>query len=114
VTVFNHFGDKHGLIEAAVARIADAKVDEYRRALLSDGPWPERLRSIIKDKGRVLRGFGGEFVSALYREYPDLVRRVAEIRPRILNEVTYPFLEEGRRLGYVPAERWRWRRSSSF
>jgi AcrR family transcriptional regulator len=59
VTVFNHFGDKHGLIEAAVARIADAKVDEYRRALLSDGPWPERLRSIIKDKGRVLRGLEG-------------------------------------------------------
>jgi len=104
VTVFNHFGDKYGLIEAAVARIADSKVEEYRRVLGSEDPWPERLRSVLADKERVLRGFKGEFVSALYREYPELARRAAEIQPRILNEVTYPFLEEGRRLGYVPLD----------
>ncbi|MGC9472470.1 MAG: hypothetical protein ACP5D1_13120 [Bacteroidales bacterium] len=29
------------------------------------------------------------------------MKRIAEVRPRILDEITYPFLEEGKRLGHV-------------
>jgi len=102
VTVFNHFGNKYSLIETVVARIADEKVAEYRRILGSDAPWPERLRAVILDKHQVLHDFQGQFITTLYREYPELVKRIAEVQPRIRDEIIYPFLEEGKRRGYVP------------
>jgi len=102
VTVFNHFGDKYTLIETVVARIADKKVEEYRQILGSERPWTDRLRTVILDKQRTLHDFQGQFITTLYREYPELVKRIAEVQPRIREEIMFPFLEEGKRLGYVP------------
>ncbi len=53
------------------------------------------------DKQTSLGEFQGEFLKNLYREFPDLVRRLGELRPRIHEEIMLPFLDEGRRLGYV-------------
>lgn len=102
VTIYNHFGDKYHLVEAVVSAVVEAKVEEYRRILTSDDPWPQRLRAVILDKRKTLREFDGELLQALYREFPDLVQRVRELRPRVQQTIMYPFLEEGRRLGHVP------------
>ena len=59
VTIYNHFGDKYHLVEAAVMRISEEKIDEYRSILLGDGPWIERLRTVIVDKKRYCVTIGG-------------------------------------------------------
>ena len=100
-TIYNHFGDKHRLVEEVVSDVADSKVEAYRQILTSQAPWPERLRAVIVDKQTSLREFQGEFLKNLYREFPDLVRRIGELRPRIYDTIILPFLDEGRRLGYV-------------
>lgn len=100
-TIYNHFGDKHRLVEEAISAVADSKVEAYRQILTSEAPWPERLRAVVLDKQTSLRDFQGEFLKNLYREFPDLVRRIGELRPRIYENIMLPFLDEGRRLGYV-------------
>jgi len=100
-TIYNHFGDKHRLVEEVVSALVDTKIETYRRILTSQAPWPDRLRTVILDKQASLRDFQGEFLKNLYREFPDLVWRIGEIRPRIYENVILPFLDEGRRLGHV-------------
>ena len=103
VTIFNHFGNKYQLVEEVVAMIADEKVEKYRQVLISEKPWTERLQMIITDKRKTLRDFKGEFLMSLFREYPELKKRILNIQPRIRKEIIFPFLDEGRRLGTVPA-----------
>lgn len=104
VTIYNHFGDKYHLVEAVVMRIANEKIDEYRSILSGDGPWIERLRTVIVDKKKTLRDYRGEYLETLYSEYPDLVREVRTMQLSAREGITYPFLDEGRELGYVPAD----------
>ncbi len=104
VSIYNHFRDKHGLVETAFTRLTEEKTEEYRRILRSEAPWIERLRTVVRDKKKTLRDFRGELLETIYREYPDLIRRLAEAKLRVRESLTYPFLDEGRRLGHVPAE----------
>ena len=103
VTIYNHFGDKYALVEAVVIRMAEGKIEEYRRILSSPRPWLERLRTVIIDKKKTLRMFRGEYLLTLYRECPSLVERMRDIQLDVREGITYPFLDEGRRLGTVPA-----------
>jgi len=102
VTIYNHFGDKYNLVEAAITELAEEKAEEYRKSLTSGAPWIERFRTVILNKKKTLRAFGGEFLETLYREYPDQVKRIREVQLRTRAGITYPFLDEGRRLGHVP------------
>ena len=104
VTIYNHFRDKYHLVEAAVLRIAQEKIEEYRGILFSDAPWMERLRTAILDKRKSLRDFRGELLDTLYREYPELLKELRDRELRAREAITYPFLDEGRRLGHVPRD----------
>ena len=57
---------------------------------------------MIFDKRKTLRDFQGELLQNLYQEFPDLVLRLRDLRPLVQETIIYPFLDEGRRLGYIP------------
>ena len=104
VTIYNHFGDKRSLVEAVVERISGQKLKEYTNIIQSGAPWMERLRAVIIDKKRLFQDFLGELYETLYHEYPESVRRLKEIKAQVQEDITYPFLDEGRRLGLVPKD----------
>ncbi len=102
VTVYNHFTDKQGLIEEALRKLTRDKIKQYGRILSSDRPWAERLNAVVLDKYRVAGEYGGEVLETLYRELPGLVSEIREMQLKMQNKVTFAFLDEGRRLGFVP------------
>jgi AcrR family transcriptional regulator len=103
VTIYNHFGDKRGLVRAAVLAMTERKLSDYRHILTSDEPWMNRLRSVITDKKRSFRDLAGVFLDGLYQEYPDILNEVRDLQNRVREEIMYPFLDEGRDLGCIPA-----------
>ena len=80
------------------------RINLYREILTSNAPWPERLRTVVLDKKQLLREYQGEFIETIYREYPDLVRELRELQDDARTSITYPFLDEGRSLGFVPED----------
>ncbi|MBN1685669.1 MAG: TetR/AcrR family transcriptional regulator [Spirochaetales bacterium] len=104
VTVYNHFTDKRGLIEASVREMMQSKIEGYREILVSDRPWQERLNEIVLDKFRTVRDYSGEILGTLYYEMPDLMDEIKNLKLKLENEVTYSFLDEGRKLGFVPMD----------
>ena len=104
VTIYNHFGDKHGLVAEVMKQLSAEKIEQYRQVLTSDAPWTQRLRAVIVDKKKAFREYRGEFIETLYREYPEVIRDIRERQVNARESITYPFLDEGRRLGYVPRD----------
>ncbi len=104
VTIYNHFGDKRGLVEEVLRQMTMERIDLYREILTSDAPWPERLRTVMLDKKQLLREYQGEFIETIYREYPDLIRELRDLQDHARTSITCPFLDEGRSRGFVPAD----------
>lgn len=104
VSVYNHFTDKINLVKAAVMTISEEMFAEFRRIMASDRPWRERLEKIILRKHQSFLEFRGDFIETLYRDLPDLVEEIRERQLRVREEITDAFLDEGRRLGFIPAE----------
>ena len=103
VTIYNHFGDKAGLVEAVLVGVAEQRIEAYREILKADAPWSERLARVVRDKRRLLRDFHGEYMPTMYRQYPEIVARLRDMQLTARDSLTIPFLEEGRKLGCVPA-----------
>ena len=102
VTIYNHFTDRRGLIEEALRKLTRDKIEQYGQILSSERPWAERLNAVVLDKYRLAAEYGGEVLETLYGELPDLVSEIREMQLKKQNEVTFSFLDEGRRLGFVP------------
>jgi AcrR family transcriptional regulator len=102
VTIYNHFESKESLIRETLKHLLEAKLDEYQEILLADRPYLDKVESILMDKTALMDQFRGELFSALYRDHPELIAYADGLRREILEKVTFPFLDKGRELGYVP------------
>ena len=89
VTIYNHFGDKAGLVEAVLVGVAEQRIEAYREILKADAPWSERLARVVRDKRRLLRDL----------EIPvDIIvvgQAFAERYGDIPGSVLYPAFREG-------------------
>jgi len=102
VTVYNHFTDKQHLIEESLKTSLHKKIDHYSKILDSDKPWMTRLETVIRDKMRTVREYGGEYLEMLCNELPELIAEIRDHQLKMQNEITFKFLDEGRNLGFVP------------
>jgi AcrR family transcriptional regulator len=104
VTVYNHFDDKRRLVEESLRMVLHDKLTHYTEILTSEEPWLERLDSIIRDKIRTVREYGGEYLETLYKDLPALVEEIRTFQLQIRNQYTFTFFDEGRELGFVPKD----------
>lgn len=104
VTVYNHFGDKYSLATESVRRNTADAIEQIRKIMHEDTPWKHRLEAIIMRKHKVFREFASEYIESLYRDMPELVEEIRTQQLEAREEITYTFLDEGRRLGFVPVD----------
>ena len=101
VTIYNHFGSKNELIRTALLSLFEGKIAEYAAILKSGRPYFERLEAVVLDKSTLVKEFQGEILEEAYREHPLLVESINEMRRRAYEEITVPFLDEGRAIGAI-------------
>lgn len=104
VTIYNYFGSKSDLVKSSLLSFFEDKLSEYADILSSEKPYFERLQAVILDKSALIEDFGGEMLDEVNLEHPDLLEELRNLRRKAYEEVTVPFLAEGRSLGFVNEE----------
>jgi AcrR family transcriptional regulator len=101
VTVFKYFSSKTGLVEAVMMSFIEKRMAECKRVIKSDEPFLERFTGLMTLLTQNAGMFHGEYIAALMRDHPRLLEHIMEERRRLFNELTIPFLNEGRLSGTI-------------
>ena len=104
VTIYNHFGSKEGLVHDVVKVQLLNMLDKYRAILSGEGPFLEKLETIIFDKTKVMSQFQGEYVQTIMTGDPEIQQFVESLWQREVNQLMVHFYEEGKRQGYINPE----------
>ena len=101
VTVFKYFSSKTGLAEAVMMSFIEKRMAECRQVIKGDGPFLERFTGLMTLLAQNAGAFHGEYTAALVRDHPRLLEHIMAERRRLFNELTSPFLNEGRMSGAI-------------
>jgi AcrR family transcriptional regulator len=101
VTIYNHFGNKEGLVQEVVRDLMLGLMEEYRALIAEDRPFPEKLQSILLVKMDAVGQYGGELVNRVLSSDPAMQAFMQRLYDREIKPMIVSFLDEGRRQGHV-------------
>lgn len=101
VTVFKYFSSKTGLVEAVMMSFIEKRMAECKQVIKGDAPFLERFTGLMTLLAQNAGAFHGEYTAALVRDHPQLLQHIMAERRRLFNELTIPFLHEGRLSGSI-------------
>ena len=101
VTVFKYFSSKTGLVKAVMMSFIEKRMAECKHVIKSDAPFLERFTRLMALLAQNAGAFHGEYTAALMRDHPQLLEYIMAERRRLFNELTIPFLHEGRLSGSI-------------
>jgi AcrR family transcriptional regulator len=101
VTVFKYFSSKTGLVEAVMMSFIEKRMAECRQVIKGHAPFLERFTGLMTLLAQNAGAFHGEYTAALMRDHPQLLEHIMAERRRLFNELTIPFLNEGRLSGSI-------------
>jgi len=100
VTIYNHFGNKDGVVKAVFKDILDATIVSMLGVVEGDGSFPEKLEGLIFAKLAMLRDHGDTVVQAMSSSDPEL-RELIEHTTSQSTRAFMQLLAEGRQQGYI-------------
>jgi AcrR family transcriptional regulator len=101
VTIYNHFGNKDGLVREVVRDLMLGLMEKYRALIAGDRPFPEKLQDILLLKTDTVGQYGGELVNRVLSRDPETQEFIQCLYDREIKPMIVGFLDEGRRQGYV-------------
>jgi AcrR family transcriptional regulator len=101
VTIYNHFGNKDGLVQEVVRDLMLGLMEKYRALIAEDRPFPEKLQDILLVKTDTVGQYGGELVNRVLSKDPEMQAFIQRLYDREIKPLIVGFLDEGRRQGYV-------------
>src|SRR4030042_5794396 len=104
VTIYNHFGNKDGLIREVVRDLMLGLREKYRARSAEDRPFPEKLQDILLGKTDLVGQYGGELVNRVLSNDPEVQAFTQRLYDREIKPIIVSFFDEGRRQGYVNPE----------
>ena len=72
VTIYNHFGNKQGLIRDTVKSLSQNALENYRTIIRSEKPFNEKLEAIVLNKSEIASQFQGELLQSIIQNDPEI------------------------------------------
>jgi len=100
-TVYNHFGNKEGMVHATIKYFLTTTAAAFRKIMEGDLPYLEKLEQILLYKSEMLGQYQGEFMQTLISEDPEIRQLVESVSRVEIRQYVIEFYEEGKRQGYI-------------
>lgn len=101
VTVYNHFGDKEGLIRDVLTGLIETHWTRYRELLESPIPFMEKLKRIVIDKSEMARLHGNELLRTALSENQEYGEMIDTLYRDEVTPLFIRFIQDGQERGFV-------------
>jgi len=101
VTIYNHFGSKEELVRDVIKTLCVNLLGKYRAIIKGEGPFLEKLETILLDKTRIVGQFQGELIQTAIHNDPEIQQFIEPMWQPEISQLTVDFLLEGKEEGCV-------------
>jgi len=101
VTIYNHFGSKQELVRDVIKTLSVNLLGKYRAIIKGEGPFLEKLETILLDKTKIVSQFQGELMQTAIQNDPEIQQFIESMWQQEVSQLTVDFLHEGKEQGYV-------------
>jgi AcrR family transcriptional regulator len=103
-TVYNHFGNKEGLVRATVRYFLTGTVADFRKIIEGELSFMMKMEQILSYKSAMIGRYQGEFMQTIISEDPEIRHLVDSVYLAEIRQMVFNFYEEGKRQGYINPE----------
>ena len=103
-TVYNHFGNKEGLVRATVKYFLTGTSADFRKIIAGELSFMTKMEQILSYKSAMIGQYQGEFMQTVISEDPEIRHIVDSVYLTEIRQAILGFYEEGKRQGYVNPE----------
>jgi len=103
-TIYNHFGDKEGLIRDVIKKEITDLMDRSREIIRGDLTFLEKMELIIASKAGLAGQYQGEIMKTAVNESPGIRQFINELWQNEIKQLMDELVEEGKKLGYIKKE----------
>lgn len=101
VTIYNYFGSKEGLLEAALAGYMEEKLEEYENLPEEGLPFPKIIEKIVFDKTEAAIMMNQDFVETILLKNQAIQDIINDFYEKKALPMMIKLIEKGRSEGYV-------------
>lgn len=101
VTIYNHFGSKEELVRDVIKTLCINLLGKYRAITKREGPFLEKLETIVLDKTKIVSQFQGELMQTAIQNDPEIQQFIESMWQQEVSQLTVDFLREGKEEGYI-------------
>ncbi len=101
VTIYNHFGSKEELVRDVIKTLCVDLLGKYRAIIKGEGPFLEKLETILLDKTKIVGQFQGELIQTAIQNDPEIQQFIEPMWQQEISQLTVDFLHEGKEAGCI-------------
>ncbi len=103
-TVYNHFGNKEGLVHATVKYFLTGTAEDFRKIIEGELSFMTKMEQILSYKSAMIGRYQGEFMQTIISEDTEIRHIVDSVYLTEIRQALIGFYEEGKRQGDVNPE----------
>ncbi len=101
VTIYNYFENKHTLVNEVMIHYIDTAINDFQKTVTANISFPEKIKSIVFNKGEIANQIHEEFYQYLMNEYTTEGNYIEEIYVKKTIPLFTDLLKEGKEQGYI-------------
>lgn len=101
VTIYNYFENKHSLVNEVMIHYIDTAINDFQKTVTANISFPEKIKSIVFNKGEIANQIHEEFYQYLMNEYTTEGNYIEEIYVKKTIPLFTDLLKEGKEQGYI-------------